>query len=115
MSRTVSFYGGSRSDTAWEWLSTAMAAVKGWPLWAAYLPKRPVRKRTGVVDFVPAPVVERATGIEWDRLINFLELQVNTEECHRAQVVVILSDNRQPENIPHWGTPLESWWKGPDS
>ena len=87
---------------AWDGISGAMSMSNGGPLWTAYLPTAPVKQRADTVEFCPDYTAREAKGIDWGALIRLLEPQVKTEACQNAQVVVILSDNRTPENIPHW-------------
>ena len=79
-----------------------MNTVGGSALWTSYLPVRPSRRRAKPATFLPALTARRAEGIQWKNLIDFLGTQLDNEGCRKADVLVILSDNRQPDAIQHW-------------
>ncbi len=86
----------------WKWIAGRMSKVPGVPLWADYLPVRPQTSRTPPHPFVPEDTARRADGIDWRKLVDFLGTQISSKGCQNAQVLVILSDNRKPEEIHHW-------------
>ena len=86
----------------WPWLRQAMSTVGGAALWTSYLPMQPNRRRATPATFLPAYYTRRAEGVEWKKLTDFLGTQLNNDGCRKAQVLVILSDNRPPSAIQHW-------------
>ena len=88
--------------TQWAWLTRAMRPIEGSALWTSYLPTEPGRRRPAPASYLPAYTTRRAEGVNWGKLTDFLGTRLNNEGCRKAQVLVILSDNRPPNTIQHW-------------
>ena len=86
----------------WQWLSNAMRTIRACALWTAYPPKPQAERRNKTIPFIPATLGQKAPGIQWDVLTQFLYTQIHSKECQNAEVLVILSDSRAPKDIPHW-------------
>mgnify|MGYP000305708204 CR=1 FL=1 len=86
-----------------KWLSGSMREVHSSALWAEYVPTTATTRKRVPHQVPPADdEVWRAEGIDWTKLVNFLSTQINSVGCDKGQVLVILSDNRDPAKIHHW-------------